>query len=188
VIERDRRDDDNHAGVFTLFRIQTQIADPACDQQPDVTVAQMILPNRLEQSLGHLLPRHRNLEANRTRRVPKPLQVFFEPKNPAVVKPYALKNSVSVEQTMIEDGNFRVCLRVEFSVDVNFCFPDAGRWSLPAFYCRFNCFLDRTLVSLWFVQHRRISGFHNSKEISNVWTRNSSRKNKRRYITTPLKR
>ena len=43
--------------------------------------------------------------------------MFFQPENAPIVKTNAFKNSVAIKQTMIEDGNFRVCFRHKFSVD-----------------------------------------------------------------------
>src|SRR5206468_2644312 len=48
MIKGDRRRNDNNAWVFTLRRVQTEVANSACDQEPDVAVAQMILANGFE--------------------------------------------------------------------------------------------------------------------------------------------
>src|ERR1051325_10456597 len=132
----------------------------------------MILTNRFEQRLCHFLPSHRHLETNRTGRIPKPFQVLFQAKNATVVKAYALKNSIAVKQPVIENRNLCVCFRVKFPVDINLRFPDTRFRTRPTFYCRLDGLLCRTHVSLWFVQHRRISGFHVTNKTSNVWTRN----------------
>src|ERR1041385_882043 len=135
----------------------------------------MILPNRLDQCFGHFLPRHWDFQANRPRRIPKSVEVFLEAEHTAVVKSDAFEDSVAIKKSMVKDGDLRIRFRVEFSVDVNLRFPDAGRRSRPTFYCRFDRFFGRALVSLWFFQHRRIIGFHVSNKTSNVWTRNSNR-------------
>src|SRR5215475_222747 len=159
-----------------MLRIQTQVANSARHDETNVTVTQMVLSDRFKQRLRHLLASHGNMETNRTRRIPKTLQVLFEAKHAAIVKTNTLEDSIAVEQTMIEHRNFCVCFRIEFPVDVNFRLSDAGCRTGSTFYCRFNCFLSRTHVSLWFIQHRRISGFHVSNKTSNVYARNSNRK------------
>jgi hypothetical protein len=67
VVKSDRRHNDYHARIFALLRIQTEVANAARDDQTNVTVAQMILPDRFKQRLRHFLPGHGNLETNRTR-------------------------------------------------------------------------------------------------------------------------
>jgi hypothetical protein len=52
--------------------------------------------------------------------------MFFESKNPAVVKTNALKNSVAVQKTVIEHGNFRLRFRDEFAVEINRQFARRG--------------------------------------------------------------
>src|SRR6185503_16443399 len=123
MIKSDRCHNDYHARIFALLRIQTQVTNSACDDQTNVTVTQMILPDRFKQRLCHFLPGHGNLETNRARRIPKALQVLLQAKNAAVIKTYALENSVAVEQTMIEHRNLCVCFRIELPVDVNLRFP-----------------------------------------------------------------
>ena len=67
MIKGDRRRNDNNAWVFTLRRVQTEVANSACDQEPDVAVAQMILANGFEYRLRHIPHRHRNFETDRVR-------------------------------------------------------------------------------------------------------------------------
>src|SRR5262245_55908458 len=176
MIKSDCRHNDYHARIPTLLRIQTQVANSACDDQTNVTVTQMILPDRFKQRFRHFLPSHWNIETNRARRIPKALQVLFQSKNSAIIKTYALEYSIAVEQTVIEHRDLCVCFRIEFPVDVNFRFPDAGCRTRSTFYCRFNCFVRGTPVSLWFIQHWGICGFHVSNKTSNVYARNSNRK------------
>ena len=101
MIKGDRRRNDNNAWVFTLRRVQTEVANSACDQEPDVAVAQMILANGFEYRLRHIPHRHRNFETDRVRRIPKSREMFLEPKDTPVVKANALENSIAVKQTMI---------------------------------------------------------------------------------------
>src|SRR5262245_35459837 len=102
MIKSNRRRNDYHARIRALLRVQTQVANSACHDQTNVTVTQMILPDRFKQRLRHFLPGHWNFEANRTRRIPKTLQMLFQAKHSAVVKTYALENSIAIKQTMIE--------------------------------------------------------------------------------------
>src|SRR5207302_4364563 len=95
----------DHARRYTLLRIQTEIAHAAGDDQANVTVAQIILPDGLQHCFGHRARRHRDFQTNRTRRIPEPIEMFVQSENAAVVKTDALKNSVAVEQTVIEYGN-----------------------------------------------------------------------------------
>src|SRR5215470_7380247 len=102
MIKSDRRHDDDHTRIFALLRIQTQIANSTRNDQTNVPVTQMILSDCFKQRVRHFLSGHGNLEANRTRRIPKTLQVLFQAKNPTVIKTYPLENSIAIEQTMIE--------------------------------------------------------------------------------------
>jgi len=64
--------------------------------------------------------------------------MFFEPEDTPVVKANALENSVAVKQTVIEDRDLRAGFRIEFSVDVNLGFLDAGCRAWTTFDRRFN--------------------------------------------------
>ena len=108
-------------GRLTLHRIQSEIPDPARHDQADVTVAQIHSAESFRATLRPSLPsRHRNFEANRTRRIPETIHVFLQAKDAAVVKTNAFENAVAVKQTVIEDRNFRVRFGKKFAVDVNF--------------------------------------------------------------------
>src|SRR6266496_6566872 len=86
--------------------------------------------------------------------------MFLESEDAAVVKANTLENSVTVKQTVIENGYLRVRFRIELSVDINLRFFDAGCRARATLHRRFDCRLSSRLVSFWFVYHRRISGFH----------------------------
>jgi hypothetical protein len=65
--------------------------------------------------------------------------MFAESKNTTIIETNPLENSVAVQETMVEDGDFSVRFGVKFSVDVNLCFLNAhcgGTWT--TFDCRFN--------------------------------------------------
>src|SRR4029077_19313022 len=93
--------------------------NPAGNDQPNVAVPQIILSNRLEHRFGHGRNGHWDLQANRPRRVPQPLEVRFQTEHPAIVKPNAFKNSVAIKQTMVKHRDFGVLFGKEFAVDVN---------------------------------------------------------------------
>jgi hypothetical protein len=46
--------------------------------------------------------------------------MLIQPEDPIVVESDSLKNSIAVEQPMVEYGNLRLGLVVEVSVDVDF--------------------------------------------------------------------
>src|SRR6266487_135664 len=102
--------------------------------------------------------------------------MFLESEDAAVVKANTLENSVTVKQTVIENGYLRVRFRIELSVDINLGFFDAACRARATLHRRFDCRLSSRLVSFWFVYDRRISGFHSYEKISGVSARNSSRK------------
>src|SRR6266550_8489546 len=86
--------------------------------------------------------------------------MFLESEDAAVVKANTLENSVTVKQTVIENGYLRVRFRIELSVDINLRFFDAACRARATLHRRFDCRLSSRLMSFWFVYHRRISGFH----------------------------
>src|SRR5215472_2259503 len=83
--------------------------------------------------------------------------MLFEAKDAAIVKTYALKNSIAVKQTMIEHRYFCVCFRIKFSVDENLRFLDTRCRTRPTFYCRFNCLVAQS--------KREIGGTHGIIEV-----------------------
>src|SRR5437867_6840190 len=107
----------------------------------------MILPDCLEDRLGHVPHRHWNFKADRARRIPQPVKMFFKPKDASVVKANALENSIAVKQTVIEDRNFRARFRIKFSIDVNLRVLDAGRQAWTTFNRRFDYCISSGLVS-----------------------------------------
>src|SRR6266568_2754746 len=67
------------------------------------------------------------------------ITMFAESKNTTIIETNPLENSVAVQETMVENGDFRVGFGVKFPVNVNLCFFDAhgsGPWT--TFNCRFN--------------------------------------------------
>src|SRR5204863_1850918 len=118
------------------------VADPARHQQPNVSIAQMILPNGFEYRLRHIPHRHGNFETNRARRIPQSMEMFLEPEDTPDVKANAIEDSIAVKQTVIQDRDLRVRFRIKFSIDVNFRFLDARRWT----WATFNRRLDDCLV------------------------------------------
>ena len=119
MIKRDRGNNNNYARGLTLLRIQTQIANPTRDQQPHVTIPQMILPDRFEERLRHALLRHWNFQADRASRIPQPIKMFAESKNTTIIETNPLENSVAVQETIVENGDFRVGFRKKLSINVN---------------------------------------------------------------------
>src|SRR5882724_3286083 len=99
----------------------------------------MILPDCFEERFRHRLLTHWNFEADRASRIPQTIKMFAESKNTTIIETNPLENSVAVQETMVEDGDFRVRFGVKFSVNVNLCFLDAHCGGLRTiFNCRFN--------------------------------------------------
>ena len=152
MIKRDRGNNNNYARGLTLLRIQTQIANPTRDQQPHVTIPQMILPDRFEERLRHALLRHWNFQADRASRIPQTIQMFSQPENAPIIKTNPLENSVAVQQAVVEDRDFCVRLGVKFSVDVNLRFLNSHRGGAPATLdCRFNYCVRSRLMNFGFL-------------------------------------
>src|SRR5204863_916712 len=72
--------------------------------------------------------------------------MFFKSEDSPVVKANSFEDSIAIKQTMIEHGNLRVSFRVEFSVDVDLRFLDAGCPPRPTFDCGFDYCLGTGLV------------------------------------------
>src|SRR6266566_8136854 len=99
--------------------------------------------------------------------------MLFEPEDTAVVKANALKNSIAIKQTMVENGYLCAGFRIEFSVDVNLRFLDAGCRARPTFNYRLDNCISSRFVGFRFVYYRRISGLHNREKNLGGSLRNS---------------
>jgi len=78
--------------------------------------------------------------------------MLSKPENAPIVKTNPLEDSVAVQQTVVEDRDFSVCLGVKFSVNVNFRVLDSDcgmPWA--TFNRRFNYCIRSRLMSFWFV-------------------------------------
>ena len=73
-----------------------------------------------------------NRQANGLGRIKKPVNVFFQPEHPPLIKSDAFKNPVAVKQAVIEHGDLGVFLVIELSVQINFhdaLFRSSGKMS-----------------------------------------------------------
>src|ERR1041385_8702720 len=89
--------------------------------------------------------------------------MFLQSKHPPIVETNPLENSVAIKQSVIEDGNLRFALSMEFSVDINL-WLFGSRHASAIFSYRLNCCFG------WLVNHDRISisGFHKRRKMSAV--------------------
>ena len=69
--------------------------------------------------IDHFLGRGGNGEVNGFGGVEQAIDVLLQPEHAAVVKTNALKDAVTIKQTVIEDRNLRVGLIIKLSIDVN---------------------------------------------------------------------
>jgi hypothetical protein len=127
-------DDDRTLGAFV--RIQPQGARAARDDQPDVTVPQLVFPASLHHRARDLLRRERHLEQNRLGGVKQALDVLGQPEDAAMIGANPLENAVPVQQPVVEHRDFGVLLVVILAVDINFHrfnrAQSTAAWQMPA--------------------------------------------------------
>src|SRR6266571_6369582 len=121
AVERDARlrNHDHARSALALPRVEAEIALAPCDDGSDVSFANVVPPARLEDDVGHLLLRVRDLQVDGLVRVVQPVEVAVQLEDSAVVGADPFENAVAVQEAMVEHADLRLGLRVELAVDVD---------------------------------------------------------------------
>ena len=150
--------DDNDRWALAAVRIQSERADAAGDDQPDVTLAQLVFAARVDDRLHHLRVADRDFQQDCLRRAKQAVDVFLQLEDAAVVGADALEDAVTVKQSVIEHAHLGVLLVVIFSVDVNFHTQKPwhviGRSTVTQLWI---CFDAAAIARRWRVQRRATS-------------------------------
>ena len=125
-VERDGACDDDDAGSGALEGVQTEGADTAGDDQADVTVLEVVCGDGVEGGFFHFLDGNGDFHADGAGGLIKALQVGCEAEDAAMIDADAFEDSVSIEQAVIEHGDFGVFFVEQLAVDVDFHSEEAG--------------------------------------------------------------
>ena len=92
----------------------------ASHDQPNVTVGQIVPSAGFAHCIREFVQAHGQIEQDCLGGKFQSFQVLFQFEHTTVIKTDSLKDSVSVQQAMIENGHFGIRLIDKFSVQVNF--------------------------------------------------------------------
>ena len=112
--------DDDDRRIFAAVGIETERSRAACDNEANVTVANLVLAAGFNDRPHHLLMSQRDIEQQRFGGVKEPIDVLLQLEDAAVIGANALEDAIAVQQAVIENGNFRIALAVIFAINVNF--------------------------------------------------------------------
>jgi len=102
-IELDVRDDDYDRRPPAGRRVYAEPPLAPCHDEAYVSVLFPVDLHGLQDGLLHLFGAHGYLKKDRLCTPVKPLDVFDEPEDPAVVYPQALEDTVSVQESVVKD-------------------------------------------------------------------------------------
>lgn len=86
---------------------------------PDVSITQIVLPQGLQDGLTHLILSERDVEHYGLGRVEEPFDMVLKPEDPSIVGSDPLKDAISIEKSVVEDGDCSLFLWNKLSVKVN---------------------------------------------------------------------
>ena len=125
-VQRDGAGDDDDAGAGALEGVQAEGADAAGNDEADVSVLEVVSGNGFEGGLFHFLDWDGNLHANGAGGLIEALYVGGETEDATVIDANAFEDAVSIEQAVIEHGDFGVFFVEQLAVDVDFHSEGAG--------------------------------------------------------------
>ena len=89
LVDKDRR-------LRTFSRIEPQVTDPSCYNQPDIRIFEFICLKGHNDGVYHLEFRHRYLQLDSIGRFVKTVYVFFQAEDESVIRPYSLEDTIPV--------------------------------------------------------------------------------------------
>ena len=92
-------------GFLHIVGLRPRFAHASGNEQPDVSVLEVILPQSFKYGLNYFFFPHRNCESDVVCRFVEPIDMFLQFEDDPVVSSNTLEDAVAVEETMIENRN-----------------------------------------------------------------------------------